>query len=87
MRWCLFIFAKNIPAKTMKTGSLNTLNQKRLIGGIKMGDSGSEHFAIDFYDEAEKKEKLFYPDWIIAIKGLTLILDTKTGSNWHRWFR
>jgi len=42
-------------------------------------NSGSEHFSIPFYDEVERKEKLFYPDWIIKIKDTIIILDTKQG--------
>lgn len=46
----------------------------------KNGDSGSENFAIKYFDEDEDKESLFFPDWIVKLKdGKTFILDTKGG--------
>jgi len=46
----------------------------------KNGDSGSENFAVKYFDEDQNKESLFYPDWIVKLKdGKILILDTKKG--------
>jgi type III restriction enzyme len=46
----------------------------------KSGDSGSENFAVKYFDLDEDKYRLFYPDWIIKLKnGKILIVDTKQG--------
>ena len=44
----------------------------------KNGDSGSEHFAV-LYENLEKKEALFYVDYIVRMKsGKVLLFDTKS---------
>ena len=46
----------------------------------KNGDSGLEYFAIKYYDDFQKTERLFYPDWIGKLKnGKIFIIDTKWG--------
>lgn len=46
----------------------------------KNGDSGLEYFAIKYYDDFQKTERLFYPDWIGKLKnGKIFIIDTKGG--------
>jgi len=54
-------------------------SKKNVIWWYKNGNSGSEHFSLPYYDIEEKKERLFYPDWIIKLKDKVLILDTKQG--------
>lgn len=47
---------------------------------IKNGDSGKDWFAIRYYNEINKQDALFYPDWIYMKKDGTIgIFDTKNG--------
>ncbi|MBU0477032.1 DEAD/DEAH box helicase family protein [bacterium] len=74
-----FYIGKNYNGKKNETEFIKYVESKNVDWWYKSGNSGSEHFSIPFYDGVEKKEKLFYPDWIIKIKGTILILDTKQG--------
>lgn len=58
---------------------LTSPKNKNVIWWHKNGDTGSEHFSISYHNPDEKKEKLFYPDWIIKTKSGVLIVDTKAG--------
>lgn len=42
----------------------------------KNGDKGQEYFSI-LYEDNSGKSKLFYPDYIISVKGETWIIETK----------
>jgi len=55
------------------------IETKKINWWYKNGSFGSENFSIPFYDDLERKEKLFYPDWIILIGNIIFILDTKQG--------
>lgn len=46
----------------------------------KQEDSGRSVFAIEYYNSQEKKNSLFYPDFIIKKENVVYILDTKDGS-------
>lgn len=46
----------------------------------KQQDSGRSAFAIEYYNSQEKKNSLFYPDFIIKKGNIVYILDTKAGS-------
>lgn len=46
----------------------------------KNGDFGSEFFAIRYRNIEEKKDKMFYPDWIVKTKTRLLFLETKKGD-------
>ena len=74
-----FYIGKNYSGKTNETKFIKYIESKNVDWWYKSGNSGSEHFSIPYYDELERKEKLFYPDWIIKIKDTLLILDTKQG--------
>jgi type III restriction enzyme len=74
-----YYLRKDYTGRKSEEGFIEYIESKNVDWWYKNGDSGSEHFAIAFYDEDEKKEKLFYPDWIIRTKDLILILDTKQG--------
>jgi type III restriction enzyme len=58
---------------------LESDKNKTIIWWYKNGDSGSEYFSISYENPDEKKEKLFYPDWIVKTKGGFIVLDTKSG--------
>ena len=54
---------------------------KKIEWWFKNGDQGKNYFAIKYYNSAENKEELFYPDWIISFKdGKVGIFDTKQGQ-------
>lgn len=74
-----FYIGKDYIGKKNETEFIKYVESKSVDWWYKNGDSGSEHFSIPFYDDVERKEKLFYPDWIIKIKDTVLILDTKQG--------
>jgi len=74
-----FYIGKNYTGRENETKFIQYIESKNVDWWYKNGDCGSEHFSISYYDDVEKKEKLFYPDWIIKIKNVILILDTKQG--------
>ena len=71
--------AKTYSGKKNEMEFINYIESKDVEWWYKNGDSGSEHFSISFYDEVERKEKLFFPDWIIKVNDTIIILDTKQG--------
>jgi len=74
-----FYIGKNYRGKKNETEFIKYIESKNVDWWYKNGDFGSEHFSIPFYDDLERKERLFYPDWIIKVKDTILILDTKQG--------
>ena len=44
----------------------------------KNGDKGDEYFSIVYLDNSNR-QKLFYPDYILSVKGKTWIVETKGG--------
>jgi len=47
----------------------------------KQGDSGTENFAVKYFNDQEQKAALFYPDWVVRLNNKKiLILDTKGGQ-------
>ncbi|MFA5784239.1 MAG: DEAD/DEAH box helicase family protein [Phycisphaerae bacterium] len=48
---------------------------------FKNGDAGKNYFALKYFNTAEERESLFYPDWILRlINGKIGIFDTKFGE-------
>jgi len=74
-----FYIGKSYAGKENETKFIQYIESKNVDWWYKNGNYGSEHFAIPYYDKVEKKEKSFYPDWIIKIENVILILDTKQG--------
>ena len=70
---------KSYSGKKNETGFIEYIETKKVDWWYKNGSSGSEHFSIPFYDDVEKKEKLFFPDWIVKVKDTILVFDTKQG--------
>src|SRR3989344_2868965 len=52
-------------------------SQKSIIWWHKQDDSGRNVFAIEYYDTQEKKDRLFYLDFIVKIKNKVYLLDPK----------
>jgi len=55
-------------------------SQENIVWWHKQDDSGRNVFAIEYYDIHEKKNRLFYPDFIIKTKNKIYLLDTKSGN-------
>ena len=54
-------------------------SQKNIIWWHKQDDSGRNVFALEYFDTQEKKNRLFYPDFIIKTKNKIYLLDPKNG--------
>ena len=52
-------------------------SQKNILWWHKQDDSGSNVFAIEYYDTKEKRSRLFSPDFIVRTKSKVYLLDTK----------
>lgn len=52
-------------------------SQKNIIWWHKQDDSGRNIFAVEYFDTQEKKNRLFYPDFIIKTKDKIFLLDPK----------
>lgn len=52
-------------------------SQSQIIWWHKQDDSGRNVFAIEYLDTQEKKNRLFYPDFIIKTKDIIYLLDPK----------
>jgi len=54
---------------------------KKIDWWFKNGNQGKEYFAIKYFNNADDKEALFYPDFIIRFKsGKMGIFDPKSGN-------
>ena len=51
---------------------------KSVLWFYKNGDNGEEYFSV-LYDDNMKKQRLFYPDYVINVNGETWIIETKGG--------
>ncbi len=48
---------------------------------FKNGSEGADSFGLKYWNTAEKRTRLFYPDWIVKFKdGRVGIFDTKGGA-------
>ncbi len=52
-------------------------SQKEVIWWHKQNDSGRNSFAVEYFDTQEKKNRLFYPDFIIRTKKKVYLVDPK----------
>jgi len=53
-------------------------NAKSVLWFYKNGDSGDEYFSV-VYDDTMKKQRLFYPDYVINVNDEIWIIETKGG--------
>lgn len=71
---------KTYIGKKNETGFMKYLESKdkQIDWWFKNGNQGKDYFAIKYYNGADNKDELFYPDWIIRFKsGKVGIFDTK----------
>ena len=52
-------------------------SKKSILWWHKQDDNGRDVFAIEYYDTQEKKNRLFYPDFIVRTKTKVYLLDPK----------
>lgn len=55
-------------------------SQSKVLWWHKQSDNGRSVFAIEYYDTKEKRNRLFYPDFIIKTADKLFIVDTKGGQ-------
>ncbi|QQR93885.1 DEAD/DEAH box helicase family protein [bacterium] len=75
-----FYIKKVYKGKDNETKFIEFLESQDIDWWHKQEDSGRNVFAIEYYDTQEKKNRLFYPDFIIKKENKVYLLDTKSGS-------
>ncbi len=75
-----FYLKKDYKGKENEVNFINFLESQKIDWWHKQNDSGRDVFAIEYYDTQEKKNRLFYPDFIIKTKNRLYLLDTKSGN-------
>lgn len=75
-----FYIKKTYKGKENETQFINFLESQNIDRWHKQEDSGRNIFAIEYYDTQEKKNRLFYPDFIVKQKNRIYLLDTKSGN-------
>lgn len=75
-----FYIKKVYKGKDNETKFIEFLESQNIDWWHKQEDSGRNIFAIEYYDTQEKKNRLFYPDFIIKKENKVYLLDTKSGN-------
>ena len=77
-----FYMQKNYIGKENETNFIIYLeSEENIEWWYKNGNSGSENFAIKYFNDNNQREELFFPDWVVKLKnGNILFLDTKKDS-------
>lgn len=75
-----FYIKKVYKGKDNETKFIEFLESQNIDWWHKQEDSGRNVFAIEYYDTQEKKNRLFYPDFIVKQKNRIYLLDTKSGN-------
>ncbi len=74
-----FYIEKNYVGKQNEIAFIYFLEKNpNVVWWHKNGDNGNEFFAIPYMDKFTKKERLFYPDWIVKTNDKIWIIDTKS---------
>ena len=76
-----FYIEKNYPGRKNEEAFVQFIDSNQNIKWwFKNGDYGQEYLAFKYFNNAENKYSLFYPDWLIQMKdGRIGIFDTKSG--------
>lgn len=75
-----FYIRKDYKGKQNETNFIQFLESQNIDWWHKQEDSRRSVFAIEYYDTQEKKNRLFYPDFIIKKENKIYLLDTKSGN-------
>lgn len=78
-------FLKEYKGKSNESEFVNMLEQegkaKKIEWWFKNGNEGKDYLAFKYFNSNDKKNELFYPDWIIKFRNGTIgIFDTKAGE-------
>ncbi len=76
-----FKLKKEYPGRENETAFIAFLEGLRSVEWwFKQNDEGKDFYAIKYFNTAEGRERLFYPDWIVrSVDGKIGIFDTKGG--------
>jgi len=75
-----FYIRKDYKGKENETKFIEFLESQDIDWWHKQGDSGRNAFAVEYYDTQEKKNRLFYLDFIVKKGDIVYLLDTKSGN-------
>ncbi len=75
-----FYIKKEYRGKDNETKFIDFLETQDIDWWHKQDDSGRNVFAIEYFDTQEKKNRLFYPDFIIKKEDKIYLIDTKSGN-------
>lgn len=75
-----FYIKKHYKGKENETRFIAFLESQDIDWWHKQDDSGRSVFAVEYFDTQEKKNRLFYPDFIIKKGDKIYLIDTKSGS-------
>jgi type III restriction enzyme len=75
-----FYIRKIYKGKENETKFIEFLESQDIDWWHKQGDSGRNAFAVEYYDTQEKKNRLFYLDFIVKKGDIVYLLDTKSGN-------
>lgn len=75
-----FYIKKVYKGKENETKFIEYLESQNIDWWHKQEDNGRSVFAIEYYDTQEKKNRLFYPDFIVKKENKVYLLDTKSGN-------
>jgi len=75
-----FYIKKEYKGKENETNFINFLETQDIDWWHKQDDSGRNVFAVEYFDTQEKKNRLFYPDFIIKKENKIYLIDTKAGN-------
>lgn len=75
-----FYIRKIYKGKENEISFINFLESQNIDWWHKQDDSGRNVFAIEYFDTQEKRNRLFYPDFIVKKENKIYLLDTKSGS-------
>jgi len=75
-----FYIKKEYRGKENETKFINFLETQNIGWWHKQDNSGRNVFAIGYFDAQEKKNRLFYPDFIIKKENKIYLIDTKSGN-------
>ncbi len=75
-----FYIKKHYKGKENETSFIAFLESQDIDWWHKQDDSGRNVFAVEYFDTQEKKNRLFYPDFIIKKGNNIYLIDTKSGN-------
>lgn len=75
-----FYIKKDYKGKDNEAKFIDFLETQNIDWWHKQEDSGRNVFAVEYFDMQEKKNRLFYPDFIIKKEKKLYLIDTKAGN-------